>query len=199
VSGSRGIFYDNTMSGDRLVREYLQTNPANWVQTFESPFHTYRYTSAGASNCCTLMSAILPSNLEVNAIMKGANVNPMMGIALRKSRNAVFIDAGMIYLWLTGGTLGLAIVTTAGATPVLATAAYVVDITKWHHLRIQVIGRLVNAKVWVHGTAEPAWMISYRVGYKEMKMNGTVALLGTTETVYYTDFRATPIPRTGGP
>jgi len=89
--------------------------------------------------------------------------------------------------------------TTSGATPVLSAPAYVVDITKWHRMRVRCVGRLYKCKVWPDDTAEPDWMISQNCRYTEIRMGGIIALRSGIRTVYFTNVIWTPVPRTGGP
>lgn len=147
----------------------------------------------------TLMSEPPKTNFEVSVKMKTNNSDAMMGVVLRRKKAVIALESGSFYVWCTGGIFGLVFVDAGGATPVLFSIPYVVDISKYHRIRARVTGRLVEAKIWVDGTAEPDWMISYRIRYKEFMLNGVIGFLGTVRNVNYADIRWTPIRRVGGP
>jgi len=190
------FFYDDCHDGDRLVAEYIQNTPAAWGQAYNSPYQTYKYTTSGGVQYCTLMSEPDMADFELNILLKATNADAMMGAILRKARTTTWV-AGEFYFWCTGGNFMLVFTTTSGATPVLSTVAYVVDTTKWHHLRARVQGRYVQGKIWPNDEPEPDWMISYYIGYNEIRHNGSIALLGTVRDVYFTNIHWTPRPRTG--
>ena len=194
----RAFFNDDGSSGDKLVREWNQTTPAAWSSTYLTPHPVYKYTTVGAINYCTLMSERDRTNFDVEVLFKATNADAMMGLAVRKARTLVN-DVGQVCFWLTGGVLTMEFTTTSGATPVLSAPAYVVDITKWHRMRVRCVGRNYKCKVWPDDTAEPDWMIAQYVRYREIRMGGIIALRSGIRTVYFTNVIWTPVPRTGGP
>ena len=191
------MFYDLAKDGSRLTGEWIQGTPANWYQTYVAPHHCYRYTTIGAIEYCTLMSEPDAHDFEAEMLFYATNADAMVGMSIRKARSTVG-TAGEVCMWLTGGIVGLEFQTTAGATPVLATAVYVVDITKWHRLKVRVVGRKYYCKVWVEGTSEPDWMIAQNVAYNEMRLKGTIAIRGGIRTAYFSNIMWRPIPRVGG-
>ena len=198
MSGSRGHFTDSGSSGDRLTREYLQNTPAAWSSRYQVPHTMYRYGTVGALEHCTLMSEPDKHDFEAEMLFYATNADAMLGLVLRKARTVVS-DAGQVCFWLTAGLITTEFTTTGGASPVLSTAVYVVDTTRWHRLKVRVVGRNYKCKAWAEGTAEPDWMISQNVRYYEMRNRGTIALRGGIRTTYFTNIKWTPIPRTGGP
>ena len=194
----RQIFYDQGNDGSRLAAEWLQGTPANWYQSYVAPHTCYRYTTIGAIEYNTLMSQPDMHDFEAEVLFYATNADAMVGLVIRKARSTVG-TAGEVCMWLTAGVITCEFQTTGGATPVLSTAVYVVDTTKWHRLKVRVAGRMYKCKAWVEGTAEPDWMINQNVAYNEMRLRGVIALRGGIRTAYFTNVRWTPIPRTGFP
>ena len=198
MPGSRGFFYDECNSGDRLTREWLQSTPAAWRVDSVTPHRAYKYTTVGAIEYNTLMSQPDKHDFEAEMLFYASNADAMVGLTLRKARNvAVAGDTGQICFWLTAGLITTEFTTSSGATPVLSTAVYVVDTTKWHRMRTRVVGRNYKCKVWVEGTAEPDWMISQNVRYTEMRNRGVIALRGGIRTAWFSGVKFIPIPVTG--
>ena len=193
---ARGFFFDSGSSGDRLTREWLQNTPAAWSSTYQAPYHAYKYTNAGGTQYCTLMSIPPVHDFEVNIKLKATNADAMMGVYLRKDRTTI-TDPGVFWFWCTGGIFGLVFKEAGGGQPVLSSVAYVVDTTKWHNLRMRAVGRRVQGKIWTEDTAEPAWMIDHIIRYREMRNNGTIGLHTTVRDVYHAQIQLTPIRRTG--
>jgi hypothetical protein len=194
----KSFFLDKCNDAVRMVREWIQSTPAAWSSTYLTPHHTYKYTTVGAVEYCTLMSEPDRHDFEAEILFYATNVDAMLGLAVRKGRTLVN-DTGQVCFWLTAGVITMEFTTTSGATPVLNTAVYVVDTTKWHRLKVRVVGRNYKCKAWVEGTAEPDWMISQNCRYNEIRQRGVIALRGGIRTAYFTNVRWTPIPRTGGP
>jgi len=188
---------DTGQSGDRLVREWLQGTPAAWSSTYLTPHRVYKYATIGAVEYCTLMSEPDRHDFEAEMLFYASNADAMVGMSVRKNRTTTN-DTGEACFWFTAGLVGLEFTTSAGATPVLATAVYVVDTTKWHRVRIRIVGRKYQCKAWVEGTAEPDWMISQNVAYKEMRNRGVIALRAGIRNAWFSNVRWTPIPKTGG-
>lgn len=73
---------------------------------------------------------------------------------------AVGVTAGFYSTYAqTSGGFSLERVTAAGTT-VLDSMAITITDTVWYYLRSQVVGQLVQSKVWAVGDPEPDWMLS---------------------------------------
>ena len=191
-------FLDDCHDAARLATDWLQTTPARWTSVYEAPYAAYKFTTGGALEQCVLMNNPLSSSAELDILLKPTNADAMMGIFMRNSR-VTALDPGMFYIWFTGGNFMLAFVEQSGATPVLLNMAYVLDTTKWYRLKVRVDGKHVQAKTWIDGTAEPAWMLDYWVRYRYMRPVGTIGLMATVRNVYYAQIRLIPMSRAGGP
>lgn len=196
MSGSRGFFYDNASSADRLAREWLQGTPANWSQAYLTPYQTYRVVN-GAASVNTLMSIPSISNFEADFKFFMDNASPELGCYMRKGRNTTDGEIGDILILLISGTFRLYYCDPAFT--LINSQAFVLDITKWYQVKAQIINRTVRYKAWVVGTAEPDWFYTQYLTRSYMKKNGTIGIRSGANNKNITDIRVTPIRKVGGP
>jgi hypothetical protein len=205
ISGSRGFFYDDCRSGDRLAREWTQTTPAAWSVVYENNRFWYRTVNHNAAEYNVLMSIPTISNFELTSVVKfddtGLPGSRSLGFVFNKGRTVTAGPAIMIWIG-TGGVFRI-YVYYSGGWFLFSSVAFATVSGTLYSVKIRVGGKSVKAKIWIYGTAEPDWTIT---GYVTFPLsvtpanNGVFSIYAETPAIikFWSDIRITPIPRTGG-
>jgi hypothetical protein len=195
----RAIFYDDARSGDRLVREYTQTTPANWSVYNDGTRFSYRCTAVTEIN--TLMSMTTSKDFEIYLKIKSANANGNIGVFLRKGRNTSDAETASVLVFFSGGNMYIYIYN--GGYVTLTSVAFAWTANQWYEFRGRVRGEQFQAKIWPLGTAEPDWKLTT---YNNLQSGQRIAqntiafrqATGAGDARDYADIRVYPIPRTSG-
>jgi len=216
VSGSRGFFYDNCRSADRLAREYTVRSGNAPVVYLDGSRLCYRWTGTAAvlvDHRMTLQSFVPSGTYELSVLFrKNVPSFPTAGsfftyYAFRDINNyywTAFLDAVFFSRIVGGVSFGTFI------QPYVPT---LVDST-WYNVKIRHGSTTEFIKWWQLGTAEPNWIYtsdttgtaggSERPMRKKMPAGAGYFGIGVRtyavgEWAEVSDIRITPIRKVGGP
>ena len=204
MSGSRGFFYDDCRSGDRLAREYTVI-AGTWSSQYASPYFVYQCEdSAGVNDIMYLASFQHPRMFDIRAlvnIVSSTHANKQIGLIASYALLAGAADvSNSIQLILRQNIPDLYLFgpTFAISTPMT------INLNTWYYLRLMYNGTNVKGKAWQRGTQEPDWQAAAKVSSKSgsggwLSRQGQVFGLRSISSLNrVADIRITPIPRTGG-
>jgi len=215
VSGSRGFFYDDCRSGDRLAREYTLVNESGnftTVQYYDAPFNTYQLSDStgGTRSCELILMSMTPSGeFEVYfKFKKLASVLPNAGLVhLNYARRS---STERYYFSMSDNVYCYRVTAAGGFGTYYTYAALTNDV--WYEFRIRLLNTKIMAKWWLLGTAEPNWIIDSNgtgsggterpMRHKRPPGSGNFALgmlsYAVTNYLRYRDIRITPVRKVGG-
>ena len=211
MSGSRGFFYDDCRSGDRLAREYTLLTGATPTVYLDGSRLCYRWVATGVLSNNILLASFKPSGEYELTYMCKKN---FAAAPLALTEN--YIDYRAATEWYRIGLYGEVYLTHQTPTGVPYNRYNAIAFTNniWYKMKIRVGVRAIMMKVWQEGLAEPDWWINFKtstvIAYGiepritiRRPFSSGIALgfysVTVGDTMEISDIRITPIRKVGGP
>ena len=212
MSGSRGFFYDDCRSADRLAREYTRIVGAdNLLVEYQADIGKFAYTvtRTGSALCTWLIKSTQSSNsFQATFLFKKFNAAPntawgSFGVAwdgIDVNNISQCLKTDVLYFERYVGGVRYYKFWASGLTN---------DI--WYNYKLRRNGKDVRIKIWQYGTSEPDWQhTNYEApgGSNENPLKysfrpGNFGIVTYWPTVgdwsKIADIRITPIRKVGGP